>query len=919
MKRRLTLIAMTLVNSLRSSRPTGMRKSLALTLILTLVLVPLLSHRTLLPSAQAQIGTCGGAGRIFQGCPLGGLFEAGLENQAIDQLIALHKLPAADRSRILGWERDKVRALLYGKLLDVIKKAPTSRSADEQTAVDALAARIKQKRLEAAQYAIDEYNKWDASPCAYAPPTGFSYNPGAPCYLPLQAFFQGRPDPPKFEEFQAYGVARAYNELNSPDAQRVAAASARAAQFFGGVAAAGIAGAIGVAIAASLPQTAIAVIFPFAFGIASSTFAGSAGVAGGATAAATGLTSATVALGGAVAIVVVAIVIGVLRGIDVFNAAAIPGKLQETKNNVMNTAVDLAQVITTEHGQQEVYAMFIVMTLPDFLSSDPVPAQQASDPKFMLQRSGSPTTADYLLRYKSWDNADQTARLNGGWFINKDAGGKEVWTLSIDYLDWNGEQWTASRSGTNFIHTKEGAADRTFESPQIKYKDWSGINFTASLGVTALEIDALPVVLNRGHINPNDKFDPDPFPQTLPVALVNSAGQALNTLSVMVNDAASAATTGVTIANLSVDSAGQVTASLAATCAASSATFMLKVTDSQGQSKTTPLVIYLTPIYGAPRNPLPATLPDGKVGVPYGAVLMPDLIVACNARATIHHTGGKLPFGLSFGDVRSCSGIFCIEQGFGVTSTPTSGGSSTFTVTMSFSNGDTFSRTYTVNIASDPVEMPAGMVSWWNAEHGVQDIAERNHGQASNGFGPKDFAIGHVGLAFRFNGSSGAVRLPNNFFPFPASGAGNTPFTFETWFKTSSGGVIIGEQSSLPGGAIPSSDSFSPGIYVGMDGKLRARMFSPGVIAPITSDATVNDDRFHHVAVTYDGMEQAVYLDGDEIGRVPHSHPGVDRFYAYQLGTGYTTGWPSANNGWFGFNGLIDEATFFSRALDAQE
>ncbi len=436
MKRSLTLVAMKLDTSLRAGRPTGLRKALSLTLILTLVLVPLFSRRTLLPSAQAQIGTCGGAGRIFQGCPLGGPFEAGLENQAIDHLIALHQLPAADRGRILGWERDKVRALVYGKLLEVIKKAPASRTANEQAAVNAFAARIKQKRLDSAQYAIEEYNKWDASPCTYAPPTGFSYNTGAPCYLPLQAFYQGRPDPPKFEEFQAYGVARAYNELNSQDAQRVAAASAQAAQFFGGVAAAGIAGAIGVGIATTLPQTAIAVIFPFAFGSASVSTAAQAVFGAGATSAATGLTASTVAFGGAVTVVVLAVVIGVLRGIDVFNAAAIPGKLQETKNNVENTAVDLAQVITTEQGQQEVYAAFIVMTLPDFPSSDPVPAQQASDPKFMINQGGGGPTQDHLLRYKSWDNSNQTARLNGGWFINRDASGGEVWTLSIDYIDW---------------------------------------------------------------------------------------------------------------------------------------------------------------------------------------------------------------------------------------------------------------------------------------------------------------------------------------------------------------------------------------------------------------------------------------------------------------------------------------------------
>ena len=40
---------------------------------------------------------------------------------------------------------------------------------------------------------------------------------------------------------------------------------------------------------------------------------------------------------------------------------------------------------------------------------------------------------------------------------------------------------------------------------------------------------------------------------------------------------------------------------------------------------------------------------------------------------------------------------------------------------------------------------------------------------------------------------------------------------------------------------------------------------------------------------------------------------------SYQLGTGYTQGWPATNNGWYTFTGLIDEATTYSRALTGAE
>ena len=94
MRRQIILAAMTLVNSPRSNRPSGLRKTLSLTLILTLVIIPLLGGRTFTPTPQAQI--CGGANpnRIFQGCPLGDpAYESSLENAALDELLNLHQLP----------------------------------------------------------------------------------------------------------------------------------------------------------------------------------------------------------------------------------------------------------------------------------------------------------------------------------------------------------------------------------------------------------------------------------------------------------------------------------------------------------------------------------------------------------------------------------------------------------------------------------------------------------------------------------------------------------------------------------------------------------------------------------------------------------------------------------------------------------
>ena len=56
----------------------------------------------------------------------------------------------------------------------------------------------------------------------------------------------------------------------------------------------------------------------------------------------------------------------------------------------------------------------------------------------------------------------------------------------------------------------------------------------------------------------------------------------------------------------------------------------------------------------------------------------------------------------------------------------------------------------------------------------------------------------------------------------------------------------------------------------------------------------VNDGEFHHVAVTYDGILENLYLDGALIGTIPFTQQGYSPLYYYEIGTGYTGGWDGA-------------------------
>ncbi|MEK7413776.1 MAG: putative Ig domain-containing protein, partial [Planctomycetota bacterium] len=290
---------------------------------------------------------------------------------------------------------------------------------------------------------------------------------------------------------------------------------------------------------------------------------------------------------------------------------------------------------------------------------------------------------------------------------------------------------------------------------------------------------------------------------------------------------------------------------------------------------------------------------SGMIGLPFSATFTQTGGFGAGSFAT----ASSLPTGVTLATNGTLSG------------TPTQTGVFPIIVNFTDGNGCTGQQSYTLTIGPQTcVEAPANLSSWWRGEGNALDTRNANNGTAQ---GSATFAAGKVGQAFSFDGTNGYVALPDNFFPFPAAGTGTTPFTFETWFKTSTGGVIIGQQNTDPY-TIPTG--YVPGLYVGVNGKLHAEMFmNVGGINPIISSASVNDGVFHHVAVVYDGTTETVYLDGNAAGSAAHTQQSFTGPYKYQFGAGYTNGWPNGNGGWFNFNGLIDEATLYGRALTLAE
>ncbi len=98
------------------------------------------------------------------------------------------------------------------------------------------------------------------------------------------------------------------------------------------------------------------------------------------------------------------------------------------------------------------------------------------------------------------------------------------------------------------------------------------------------------------------------------LATVADADQAVSSLQVNINNGPSATVNGVTVANLSINAAGSVTADVSAACGAMAATFTLSVTDSAGASVSTPLTVTVN-------ANTPPTLSYGNQSVTAGGTL----------------------------------------------------------------------------------------------------------------------------------------------------------------------------------------------------------------------------------------------------------------------------------------------------------
>jgi len=172
---------------------------------------------------------------------------------------------------------------------------------------------------------------------------------------------------------------------------------------------------------------------------------------------------------GPIAIVLIAIAIGVSAGIKVFsNEQAINelNNLNDTLKQVTDTPPDLSALATdtTGLGMYKLQSTMAAQTVPDVPATANLPVHSDSDLNFAVQKSteNSPTLST-TLAYRDWNGVDWSAQTLGGWFVqtcNSGANCPQADSINANlrYVDWSGVNWTAVRLGDKFISTKNNAA-----------------------------------------------------------------------------------------------------------------------------------------------------------------------------------------------------------------------------------------------------------------------------------------------------------------------------------------------------------------------------------------------------------------------------------------------------------------------------
>jgi len=164
-----------------------------------------------------------------------------------------------------------------------------------------------------------------------------------------------------------------------------------------------------------------------------------------------------------------------------------------------------------------------------------------------------------------------------------------------------------------------------------------------------------------------------------------------------------------------------------------------------------------------------------------------------------------------------------------------------------------------------------------------------------------------------FDGSNDYITLPTNLI---IHDSGN-PFTFSIWFKTTSTGILLGQQATNTPNV--SAGGWVPAIYVGSSGNLITSCFWGNSSTNVsTSPSVVNNNSWNNITVTFQSSIQTSYLNGVSYAALAKTQTNYSPTYYYFLGSGRAVGWTQAPASPY-FNGSISNFLYYTKSLSSSE
>ncbi len=201
------------------------------------------------------------------------------------------------------------------------------------------------------------------------------------------------------------------------------------------------------------------------------------------------------------------------------------------------------------------------------------------------------------------------------------------------------------------------------------------------------------------------------------------------------------------------------------------------------------------------------------------------------------------------------------------------------------------------------ISAPSGLVLYWKGEGNAIDQTGLNNGTLMNG---ATFAQGMVGQAFSFDGSNRYVVAPDSPSLYLTS-----QFTLQAWVNPASvpdvDAAIISKIGGIGGNngyQLSISKASVPGCQFNASGEPWSANNIVAGLAPFNT--------WTHIACTYDNDRLSMYVNGTLVGSNVIGSKNVVK-------TSSTLRVSGDDNNHVYFNGLIDEAQIYNRALTANE